>query len=303
MYPKYITLVWENIKDYHVYYTKYPVLSCEYYINDIHLRKINADVKVYGKIKSNCCKLSSSKLKYKGFKSVSVLKSNIQKAVRLGKIDEALCSSYNLIKLDFNGFLRRLITICIEDVGIPSTLPFMTWLLMAHTNIELSNEIIKLLLLTVYGICKHNVKHFPDNIWTELDYKKYDYSDPITNALIITSEYGGFTGDVQLFNTFINSKNRYVINIPIKNLVLTRNITKKDIIQSSIDFHCYPHILAEITKQTGITGDAIKNLIWLNSSSINYRVHHNINDKLMWNIINKIYNNLQTKIIQNLYIN
>ena len=303
MYPKYITLVWENIKDYNVYYTENPVLSCEYYITEVHLRKINTDVKVYGKIKSNCCKLHSSKLKYKGFKSVSFLKSNIQKAVRLGKIDEALCSSYNLINLDFNGFLRRLITICIEDVGIPSTLPFMTWLLMAHCNIELSNEFIKLLLLTVYGICKHNIKHFPDNTCTELYYEKYDYSNPITNSLIIASEYGGFAGDVRLFNTFINSKNIYVINIPIKNLVLTRNITKKDIIQSAIDFHCYPEILAEISRQTGIAGDTIKKLIWLNSSSINYRVYHNITEKSVWNMINKIYNNLQNKIIQNLYIN
>tara|TARA_Y200000002_G_scaffold366321_1_gene357159 strand:+ start:813 stop:1724 length:912 start_codon:yes stop_codon:yes gene_type:complete len=302
MYPKYITLLWENIRNYSVKYTEKPILSCQYYITEVHLRKINTNVKIYGKIKSNWCKLHNSKLKFKGFKSVSFLKSNIQKAVRLGKIDEALCSSYNLINLDFNGFIRRLITICIEDVGITSTLPFMTWLMMAHSNIELTNEFIKLLLLTVYGICKHNIKHLPDNSCTELDYEKYDFNNPIINSLIIASEYGGFKGDVQLFNTFINNKNIFIIDIPIKNLVLTRNITKKDIIQSAVDFHCYPHIIQQIAKQTGIKGDTIKKLIWLNSSSINYRVYHNITEKPIWNIINKIYNNLQNQIIQNLYI-
>lgn len=303
MYPKYITLVWENIRNYSVKYTDKPILTCQYYITEVHLRKINTNVKIYGKIKPNCCDLHNSKLKFKGFKSVSFLKSNMQKAVRLGKVDEALCSSYNLINLDFCGFIRRLITICIEDVGIPSTLPFMTWLMMAHNNIELTNEFIKLLLLTVYGICIHNIKHLPDNSCPELNYEKYDYTDPITNSLIITSEYGGFAGDVQLFNTFINSKKKYIIDIPIKNLVLTRNITKKDIIKSAVDFHCYPHIIQEITKQTGITGDTIKKLIWLNSSSINYRIHHNITDNSVWNVINKVYNNLQNKIIENLYIN
>ena len=45
MYPKYITLIWENINDYVVKYTEEPILSCEHYITDVHLRKLTQMLK------------------------------------------------------------------------------------------------------------------------------------------------------------------------------------------------------------------------------------------------------------------
>jgi hypothetical protein len=300
-YPSHISLIWNSIKDWKVVYTNAPILQCDRYINTVHLRKLNCDINIYGDLQDNCCNISK-KGGCKRIHAISLLKSNIQKAVRLGRIDEALISSLNLIEVDFMSFIRRAIIICIEDVGIPSTLPLMVWLLMTYPNIEITNEIIKILLLTIYGVCVYNTKHYPDTSDDILDYTKYDYSDAIINSLLIASEYGGFKGDVSLFNRFINSTMRIIIPIKYKNIILTRSITKRDIIPSAIDFHCYPNILDEISKKTNLDRDTVKSLIWKNSSSINFRTTHKIVDEKTWKNVTKNLNIVRNNIIQKIYI-
>tara|TARA_B100001094_G_C18152031_1_gene784221 strand:+ start:908 stop:1822 length:915 start_codon:yes stop_codon:yes gene_type:complete len=301
-YPSFIHLKWNSIKDWKVIFTNNVLFNCDKYITTIHLRNLNKDLNVYGDITRNCCNIINKNVSNKHIKSVSFLKSNIQKAVRLGKIDEALVSSFNLIEINFIGFIRRLITISIEDVGIPSTLPFLVWIMMVYPNIEVTNEIIQLLLLTVYTICKYKIKHIPDTQVSELEYGKYNYNDPIINSLLIASEYGGFKGDVALFNRFINSKKRTIIPVKYKNIVLTRTIKARDIIPAAIDFHCYPNIIAQISENIDLDETTIKSLIWKNSSSINYRVSYKITDKRKWKVIKGIFNKIQKEIINKLYI-
>lgn len=301
-YPSHINLIWNSIQDWKVVYSTEPILPCDKYISTIKLRKLQKDLNVYGDVKENCCNIISPKIQSKRTKAISFLKSNIQKAVRLGKVEEALLSSLNLIEIDFISFIRRAIIICIEDVGIPSTLPLMVWLMMVYPNVEITNEFIKILLLTIYSVCKYNIKHLPDTANNILDYSMYNYTDPIVNSLLIASEYGGFKGDVLLINRFINSKKRVIIPVKYRNLILTRTLTKKDLIESAVDFHCYPYILEKISQETGLDIDTVKTLIWNNSSSINYRISHIIEDKKVWRNITKILNIIQKDILKKIYI-
>ena len=217
-FPRYITLKWNTIKDWSVIFSNKPRLDLSEFISTVSLRKIKRDIDIYGSIQDNYSMIIKNNADSKHITAVSLLKSNIQKAVRLGKVNEALISGLNLIQIDFISFIRRLIIICIEDVGVPSSLPLLVWLMMAYPNFELTNEIIEYLLLTLYSVCIYPKKHYPDDGNDVLEYEKYDYNDPYVNSLIIAGEYGGFKGDVRLFNRFVNSKTRVIIPIKIRKL-------------------------------------------------------------------------------------
>ena len=74
-----------------------------------------------------------------------------------------------------------------------NNIPLPAFLLMSYQNEnEITNEIIQQLLVTVCSLCKYPTKHIPESDDYELDYSKYDYSDPLVVSLIIASEYGGF---------------------------------------------------------------------------------------------------------------
>ena len=301
-FPRYITLKWNTIKDWSVIFSNKPRLDLSEFISTVSLRKIKRDIDIYGSIQDNYSMIIKNNADSKHITAVSLLKSNIQKAVRLGKVNEALISGLNLIQIDFISFIRRLIIICIEDVGVPSSLPLLVWLMMAYPNFELTNEIIEYLLLTLYSVCIYPTKHYPDDGNDVLEYEKYDYNDPYVNSLLIAGEYGGFKGDVRLFNRFVNSKTRVIIPIKIRKLTITRPIYKIDIIPSSVDFHCYPFILEELSIDTGLCIDTLKTLIWNNSSSINYRVPHNIVDKEVWQNVTKKLQIIQYRIIKKIVI-
>lgn len=300
-FPEYINLIWKNKKDCRVIFSNIALLESKYYINRVHLKNIDKSVYIYGKIKDNFCNVSTVS-KTKKIRAISLLKSNIQKAVRLGKINEALISSFNLIKIDFISFIRRLIIIAIEDVALIESFPILVWFMMSYPNFELTNEIIQYLLLNVYTLCVFKKKYTPNSHIYTLDYEKYNYKDEYLNSLIIASEYGGFKGDVKLFNRYINSTDKPIIPLQIKNLVIQRSITKNDIIPSAIDFHCYPFILDKLSVMTNLNIDTLKRLIWINSSSINFRKKHKYIDIEVWKKINKMYQKLQCEILKKIYI-
>ena len=70
-----------------------------------------------------------------------------------------------------------------------------------------------------------------------------------------------------------NIKSKYIVKIPLKNLLLTRTIAKTDIINASFDFHITNKIYKFVSDRSNIKNhDQIKQIIWNNSSCINFRV-------------------------------
>jgi hypothetical protein len=273
--PTYINLVWNSKKNWKVTYSYEKILPPECYITRVKLRKSKSEINVYGQIKDNYKNIIKSNNISQIINNKSVLKSNIQKCVRRNLSHQAVISALNLINLDFLTFIRRLIIITIEDVGITDNLPLLVWLMMAYPNFDLNNEIIQYLLLTVYTLCRYSNKINPDSDNSNLDWDNLDINNDYIVSLLIRSEYGGMKGDIRLINKFINSNNvfRNIIKVSTKNMVIIRNICKYDIVKPSIDFHCYPKMLEYISNNINYIYDVetIKKTIWFNSSCYNYR--------------------------------
>ena len=299
LFPKRIYLSWNSRKDWHVSFGETIIENDLDYITQVNLRSIGKTIQVSGKIKNNYCDIVKDDKLSRKLNHSPLLKSNLQKAVRLGRIEEALVSALNLIQIDFFNFIRRLIIISIEDVGVVlDNLPLLAFLLLSYQNIEITNEIIQQLLVTVFRLCKYSTKHSYESKDTELDYSKYDYNDPLTVSLIIASEYGGFKSDIIRYKRMINSVNRVVLPVKTANLILTRGIKKADIIYSSIDHHCFPWIIDKICEECDLKGDTVKSLIWNNSSKINFRESHEIMDKEVWRNVTKIHIKIAKQIME-----
>jgi len=302
MFPERISLTWKSKKEWKVEFTN-KVENDLNFITVVNLRAIKKPLIVSGKIETNFCKITKKDSISKKFHHIPLLKSNIQKAIRLGKTEEALVSSLNLIQIDIINFIRRLLIICIEDVGvIPDNYPLLVFILMSYPNIDITNEIIQLLLITVYHLSAYPKKHYASSHIDTLDYDKYNYNDPITVSLIIASEYGGFKGDIKRYNRMINSPDRKILKIKYGELLLTRTINKYDIIPSSVDFHCFPWIIDKICDESGLKGDIVKSLIWENSSKINVREKSIIVDKEVWGNVTKIYGKIVKQILKKIYL-
>lgn len=302
MFPERICLTWKSKKEWKVTFTDKKENDLNF-ITEVNLRAIKKPLIVSGKIECNFCKITKKDDIGKKFHHIPLLKSNIQKAIRLGKTEEALVSSLNLIQIDIINFIRRLLIICIEDVGvIPDNYPLLVFILMSYPNIDITNEIIQLLLITVYHLSTYPKKHYASSQIDTLDYDKYNYHDPITVSLIIASEYGGFKGDIKRYNMMINSPDRKILKIKYGELLLTRTINKYDIIPSSVDFHCFPWIIDKICDESGLKGDIVKSLIWENSSKINVREKSDIVDKEVWVNVTKIYGKMVKQILKKIYL-
>jgi len=280
-FPDNIILIWNSMKDWKVLYTNDKILPAKYFINIVNLRNIGKQLSIYGKIAYNPVN-NLTKRNIKKIHNKTLLKSNLQKAIRRGKTDEALITALNLINIDFVHFIRRLIIISIEDVGVTNNLPFLVWLLIAFPNFEMTNEIIQYLLLTIYTLSKYPYKYIPDTDICTLNYTILDYSNEYKISLLIRGEYGGMKGDISLINKFINSKSLNIIKVRIGDLVITRDITLNDIILESIDFHCFPDILNYVSNKTGLHISEIKEHIWENNSKYNFREKSQITKSESW---------------------
>ena len=275
--PDNIILEWNSIKDWKVTYTNNVPGNKFAYINSIRLRKLDKKMVIYGYINHNPINSVIPK-NMKKIRNKALLKSNLQKCIRRGDIDKALVTSANLILIDLLSFLRRIIIISIEDVCVTNNIGLLVWLMIAYPNYEITNEIIQYLLLTVYTLCTHNKKYIPekDDI---LDYDKINYNNTIINSLLIREEFGGMKGDMALIRQIIKSKNTDIIRVKVGVLRITRNITKSDILNESIDFHCFPNMIETISEETGIEPATIKTLVWENNSKYNFREESGIVEK------------------------
>ncbi len=295
----YLSLIYHSNKEWNIKYSDNTFLDSVFITNTVDLEN---DYKL----------VISSDLSYKNIYNQlinyeepiciiynkSLLKSNLQKAVRLGKTNIAVVTAFNLIKIDFISFIRRFIIIAIEDVGIPENLDWLVWLMVSYPNYEINNDIIQYLLLTVISLCEYN-KPFNSLNTDKLDnFNPMDYiNTKFICSLYIRKCFGGMKCDMDLIDsyisTIINNKKVNVVSIKIHKLVLTRNIILNDIILSAIDHHCYPDMIYSIYNSINrqIDANTIKNIIWIYSSSTNIRkTEDNSEYKDEWNLIqNEIY--------------
>ena len=267
----YYSLIWNSIKDNKVTISKEPSLNMQYYITEVNLRKSGINLKIYGKINHNSAQVTKVANNYSLINNVSLLKSNLQKAVRRGDIDRAVVTGYNLIVKNFWEFIRRIIIISIEDTSFLENTDFLVWCMLAYPNFEITNEIIQYLLTTVYSLAKTKkaLKIKKLDTFPEPDIEHY-----IKFPLMIRGEYGGLKGDMKMINYLcsIDITDKMIIKVPKKGMKITRGFYRSDIIPESIDFHISKKLIPYIISNTELKDyDLIKKIIWFNNSAYNIR--------------------------------
>lgn len=224
---------------------------------------------------------------YYNEKAIPFLKSNLQKCIRRGLNTQALKTSYHLIKLSINDFLRRISVITIEDVILHESYSTIIWVMAAISSkknkFKLTKDIIDFLLGYVDTLC--NIKNYDINNYDKTNYdlaifKNYD----LLLSLQFRVAYGGRKSDVKMLNGISKiwldrfTDNSMVCNneliTPINSValsILSFKEWKVDGNYIGVDYHCAPHITTELTKKYGYSEDEIESVIWNCSSSVNYR--------------------------------
>tara|TARA_Y100000389_G_scaffold205095_2_gene263081 strand:+ start:7325 stop:8320 length:996 start_codon:yes stop_codon:yes gene_type:complete len=279
----------------------------------IHWKQPNIDIIVCGNIKEGKL-FDKTEEMYSNF---SFLKSHLQKCIRLGDINKSLKTALHMIKMNPNGFIRRLIIIMVEDVLLHESFGILMWLIAS--NITLMNRHVKWLLGVVYILCTIDTKDdyqisphkiIPLNTLLHSRYhqlKEEQYS--ILYSIKLRESYGGLSCDIKLLNKvatcwyqrFLES-DRKLNQLPIK--PICENLPKLDIKDwylTAIDYHCAKYIINMILQEyPELSEKKIKNLLWNYNSNINYRVTNPSNNQ-DWENIKKYVSKKQFYILHKYY--
>jgi hypothetical protein len=224
----------------------------------------------------------------------SVLKSNLQKAVRRGKVEAAVATAFQMAcqgSDDLTELFRRLPIILVEDTLLNSkVLARWTWWMLATTKgwILSDTEWKRLLADLAYvaatpfregGLC-------------------FDCEDPLPCSSVlaiadegkriglfavwIRSQWGGMTGDMNMLRGLGLDWLRRpeedwtrggVLRGPPHSLLPTFPIfdVGSHALDEAVDFHCCPGMLKDFAEQTGADERDIKRAIWEHRSSLNVR--------------------------------
>lgn len=261
--------------------------------------------------------------KEKTYKNVPFLKSHLQKCIRKQDDNLAIPSALHLMKLDLNEFLRRIIIIMLEDVYLHESFTTLVWIMIAHSSkkFKMKKYIYEWLLGIIYVLCIINEKDYVNDSYYITDNKKiadilYEYKDLIEDensilySIHLRIAYGGMEGDLKMLKAFtncwydrfknnINSINKIVIK-PIKIRVYELKLSDWDL--SAIDYHCCNKIIELIIKKyETLKDDEIKQMIWINSSSINTRINNEEYNIEKWNEIKDYITKTQKYLLESLY--
>ena len=136
--------------------------------------------------------------------SISLLKSNLQKAIRRCETDIAIKTSIVMIEKDAIEFLRRLAIIYIEDVCLFDSYSIVVWLMMIEKEHTIDMNDINILLHIVKNLCE--CREFYYYVNSEVyDRKLFDLSHKSLQilensdqllSLFYRSQYGGMKCDI-----------------------------------------------------------------------------------------------------------
>lgn len=215
----------------------------------------------------------------------SILKSNLQKAIRRNDTENALKTSKTMIKLNYIEFIRRLSIIMLEDCILHQSFTTLVWMIAAYPHYQPNEYHIKWL----YGIVNYlsQLKYRDYYLKEEYNFKNnrqqidnYDNKyKSILYSLQFRTSYGGMKGDMLMIGSLtkiwkkrIDNNDKFLkfleVNIvPYRNKIL--NIKKNQISSYAIDFHCCPQILTILHKKyDNYQLEDIKKAIWYHRSRL-----------------------------------
>ena len=224
---------------------------------------------------------------------ISLLKSNLQKAVRQNIPKVAMATAYELIKYKsgMTELLRRLCIIIIEDKfdcykNIANHYNLLVWMMVTEC---VWDGWVNWILGVISFICDKKYIHI-DNT-NDIDFKWS--KNPYSCSILLRMMYGGMKCDTILLKNAaklvekMNPNTLNYDNITIHSPEIIDNGLK--IIKNSVDFHCVPGMIKFIQeKYPDYTDEQIKKLIWEYSSSLRFDIpFKNSENHEMWNNIEK----------------
>lgn len=233
-----------------------------------------------------------------------LLKSHLQKCVRRQLCTKAISSTYSLMSLNFQSFIRRLPIIMIEDTILHESFSTLIWMMLAYPKWKPTIKQYEWLLGVIHFITSCHVYDKPEltNIPRnqELSYNN-NYSKELY-SLHIRRVFGGLEGDIEMINKYIKIWNNRFISgdipkeysqkIKIVDINSVEPLMKNDIEYSAVDFHCFRFILNWINTSYPEYDDVeIRRAIWYGSAGFNKRHEKNI-----LNTCDKMYKDIWFKI-------
>jgi hypothetical protein len=198
----------------------------------------------------------------------SLLKSNLQKAIRRRHIEEAYVTAKHFLAQDASELLRRLPIIMCEDAMLDLT-PFVdiVWLMAAvskgyRLTTEDCNRVMSFVDTCLHAPARYNIHVSAPSVPAE------DIMGPLDLAFALRIAYGGMKCDTEFMERLLN---RIYAN-DLSCIYMSRSLNyetigafdvERHIIPEAIDFHCFP----SMSKETGVSQAAI----WYNRSAINWR--------------------------------
>lgn len=196
----------------------------------------------------------------------SLMKSNLQKAIRRKYIEEAFVTAKHLLYQDPNELLRRLPIIMCEDTQLHAQLFIeIVWLMAAvskgyaltHEDAQIIIDFVGACLAAPYKYNLHPVLQTSKNI-----------QSPLSIAFMLRISYGGMESD----SAFMTRLRTRLDELPQNTDIHPASFNdipefdqERHLLREAIDFHAFPKMIEE----TGVS----KAAIWFNRAALNYRTY------------------------------
>lgn len=291
-----ISLTFRQFETNYTYYTYYPLETNIFITNEapeittytkITTTKENIVIGIVCDNQNNFVNINLREC------NTSLIKSNLQKAIRRKLENIAIQSTIALICSDNElQLLRRLTIISIEDVNINKYYSIIVWYYIAVINkYKLTEFDIIFIVSYVKLLCNTNM-FYNNIILDEIQIHKYTFSE-INNdvncvALYLRLQFGGFNGEKVFINKLISGILDKSIIISDQSIEITHininNIQHPEILRCSIDYHCFPKMIDNILLKLNSNNDDanvnilteidVKKYIWAYDSNINSRIQN-----------------------------
>jgi len=216
---------------------------------------------------------------------LSLLKSNLQKAIRRQEKDIAL---HTTMKMIYHGgiieLLRRLTIITWEDVMLNQYYPAIVWLFVALSSktYQATNDDIIFLHSYVAYLCDLDELSGYDGTCNESTPFSQLYHDAMALSLYVRLQYGGFSSEIGGMNDLIRRVLQHDVFISQQEITLIEpyELICADILDAAIDFHCFPSMPKRVQERIPfLTEETIKKAIWNFDSSVNRRLTQTYDEK------------------------
>jgi len=220
---------------------------------------------------------------------VSLLKSNLQKAIRRQEKEIAL---HTTMKMIYHGgiieLLRRLTIITWEDTMLNPYYPAIMWLYIAISSksYHVTNHDVVFIHSYVAYLCDIDDVTELYTAQESIPFQQL-YHHPMALSLFMRLQYGGFDSEKAAMNGLIWHLLHRDVPISEKEIVIVDpyELIKVDILDAAIDFHCFPSMLKRIKEQLPLlTEEIIRQSIWIFDSNVNRRITitYDDADRIRW---------------------